>query len=173
MSDEEEIRVSDAFRGEHRDVLLGPDGRVVWVAAWKPNVIVDTARNLIAALLKGDSQGAAIARWAVGAGEAVWDQSAPPPDAIRRTRSQLFAETGRKTIAAGQIIFLGGTFTNRLEITSSFTTADVPAGPLREFGLFAGGTNAANTGVLVNHRVHPRIDMQAGFTLQRTLRLTF
>jgi hypothetical protein len=173
VREEEEIRVSDAFQGEHRDVLLDANGRVVWESPWEHNVIVDTARSLIAALLKGDSQGAAIARWAVGAGEAVWDQSAPPPDAIRRTRSQLFAETGRKTIAAGQIIFLGGTLTNRLEITSSFTTADVPAGPLREFGLFAGGTNAANTGVLVNHRVHPRIDMQAGFTLQRTLRLTF
>lgn len=163
----------EGFRGEHRDVLLDAGGDLVWETAWAPNVIVDSARSLIAALLKGDSQGAAIARWAVGAGEAVWDASAPPPDSIRRTRSQLFAETGRKTIAAGQMIFLGGTFTNRLEITSSFTTADVPPGPLREFGLFAGGTAAPNTGILVNHRVHPRIDMQPGFTLQRTLRLTF
>jgi hypothetical protein len=163
----------DEFRGEHRDVLLDPEGRVLLETAWEPNVIVDSARSLIAALVKGDSQGAPIARWAVGAGEAVWDSSAPPPDTIRRARTQLFQETGRKAIAAGQITFLGGAFTNRLEITSTFTTADVPAGPLREFGLFAGGTNTANTGVLVNHRVHPRIDMQAGFTLQRTLRLTF
>jgi hypothetical protein len=164
---------ADAFQGEHRDVLLDADGNVVWERAWAHNVLVDSARSLIAALVKGDAQGAPIARWAVGAGDAVWDTSGPPPDSIRRTRTQLFAETGRKAVAAGQIAFLGGTFTNRLEITSTFTTADVPAGPLREFGLFAGGTNAANTGVLVNHRVHPRIDMQPGFTLQRTLRLTF
>jgi hypothetical protein len=160
------------YDGEHRDVLLDADGNVVWATPWEHNVVVDSARSLIAALLKGDAQGAPIARWAVGAGDPVWDTSGPPPDSIRRTRTQLFTETGRKAVAAGQITFLGGTFTNRLEITSSFTTADVPAGPLREFGLVAGGTAAANTGVLVNHRAHPRIDMQAGFTLQRTLRLT-
>jgi hypothetical protein len=161
------------MRGDHRDILFDADGAIVWVRPWAANVIVDSARSLLAALVKGDAQGAAIARWAVGAGDPVWDSSAPPPDAIRRTRTQLFQETGRKAIAAGQITFLGGTFTNRLEIVSSFTTADVPGGPLREFGLFAGGTAALNTGVLVNHRVHPRIDLQAGLTLQRTLRLTF
>jgi hypothetical protein len=161
------------MRGEHRDVLLDADGAVVWTRSWEANVIVDSARSLLAALLKGDPQGVAIARWAVGAGDAVWDTSAAPPDTIRRTRTQLFQETGRKGIAAGQITFLGGAFTNRLEIASTFTTADVPAGPLREFGLFAGGSTALNTGVLVNHRVHPRIDIQAGLTLQRTLRLTF
>jgi hypothetical protein len=161
------------MHGEHRDVLLDASGALVWERAWADNVIVDSARNLLAALIKGDAQGAPIARWAVGAGEATWDGSGPPPDAIRRTRTQLFQETGRKPLSPGQITFLGGTFTNRLEITSTFTTAEVPAGPLREFGLFAGGSNAANSGVLVNHRVHPRIDMQAGLTLQRTLRLTF
>jgi hypothetical protein len=164
---------AQAAHGEHRDVLLDADGNIVWQTAWAANVVVDAARSLIAALIKGDAQGAPIARWAVGAGDPVWDASGPPPDSVRRTRTQLFAETGRKAVGAGQMTFLGGTFTNRLEISSSFTTADVPAGPLREFGLVAGGTTAANTGVLVNHRVHPRIDMQPGFTLQRTLRLTF
>jgi hypothetical protein len=162
-----------AFEGKHRDALVDESGAVVWQTPWEHNVVVDSARSLIAALLKGDAQGAPIARWAVGAGDPVWDTSGPPPDSIRRARTQLFAETGRKTVTAGQIAFIGGTFTNRLEITSSFTTADVPAGPLREFGLVAGGTAAANTGVLVNHRAHARIDMQPGFTLQRTLRLTF
>lgn len=170
---EEAIWSAGGPHGEHRDVLLDPAGAPVWESAWESNVIVDSTRSLIAALIKGDPQGVAIARWAVGAGDPVWDAAAPPPDTIRRARTQLFLETGRKTIAPGQVIFLGGSFTNRLEITSTFTTADVPAGPLREFGLVAGGTAAANTGVLVNHRVHPRIDMQPGFTLQRTLRLTF
>jgi hypothetical protein len=161
------------MRGEHRDVLIDENGAVVWTRPWASNVIVDSARSLLAALVKGDPQGVAIGRWAVGAGDPVWDSSTAPPDAIRRARTQLFQETGRKAIAAGQMTFLGGPFTNRLEIISTFTTADVPAGPLREFGLFAGGTTALNTGVLVNHRVHPRIDLQAGLTLQRTLRLTF
>jgi hypothetical protein len=170
---EEAIWLAGRPRGEHRDVLLDAGGAVVWETAWEHNVIVDSLRSLLAALVKGDAQGAPLGRWAVGAGEAAWDSAGPPPDTARRGRTQLFQETARKPIAPGQITFLGGSFTNRLEITSTFTTADVPAGPLREFGLFAGGTAAANSGVLVNHRVHPRIDMQAGFTLQRTLRLTF
>lgn len=160
------------FQGVHRDVLIDADREVVWISAWAHNVLVDSARSLIAALIKGDVQGVPIARWAVGSGEEVWDSSPPPPDSIRRTRTQLFHETGQKAIAPGQITFLGGSFTNRLEITSSFTSADV-TGPLREFGLFGGGSSAANTGILINHRIHPRIDMQPGFTLQRTLRLTF
>jgi hypothetical protein len=159
--------------GRHRDVLVGPDGRVLWERTWASNVIADSLGPLLAALVKGDPQGASIAWWAVGSGESQWDAGPPPDDAVRRGRTRLYAETGRAAVAPGQITFLGGTFTNRLEIISSFTTAEVPAGPLREFGLFAGGTSAADSGVLVNHRVHPRIDMQQGFTLQRTLRLTF
>src|SRR5262245_20466381 len=123
--------------GEHRDVLLSPDGELVWERDFEHNVIVDSLRSLLAALVKGDSQGAPLARFAVGSGDPAWDSTGPPPDSARRGRTQLFQETGRKVIAAGQIIFLGGAFTNRLEISSSFTTADVPAGPLRELGLFA------------------------------------
>lgn len=160
--------------GEHRDVLLGPDGSVVWVREWEHNVIVTSLRNLLAALVKGDPQGVPLGRWAVGAGAAAWDAApGPPADAVRQGYTTLVAEVGRKALAPGAIAFLGGAFTNRLEIVSSFTTADVPAGPLREFGLFAGGTAAPNSGVLINHRAHPRIDMQPGFTLERTLHLTF
>jgi hypothetical protein len=159
--------------GEHRDMLLGPDGEVVWERPWASNVIVDSLRNLLAALVKGDPQGVHLGFWAVGSGEAAWDSAPAPADAVRRTRTTLYNETGRKPISPAQIAFIGGSFTNRLEILSSFTTADVPAGPLREFGVFAGGSAAPGSGVLVNHRVHPRIDMQTGLTLQRTLRLTF
>ena len=137
-------------------------------------MIATSLRALLAALVKGDPQGHAIGWWAVGAGAASWDAPpGAPPDATRQGYTQLVAEVGRKTIPGGAMAFLGGPFTNRLEIISSFTTADVPAGPLREFGLFAGGTVAPNSGVLINHRAHPRIDMQPGFTLERTLHLTF
>jgi hypothetical protein len=160
--------------GEHRDVLRGPDGRVVWVREWEHNVIVTSLRSLLAALVKGDPQGHAVGWWAVGAGGVSWDAPpGPPADSTRQTFTHLVSEVGRKAIPGGAIAFLGGAFTNKLEIISSFTTADVPAGPLREFGLFAGGSVAANSGVLLNHRVHPRIDMQPGFTLERTLHLTF
>jgi hypothetical protein len=163
--------------GEYRDVLLDTAGREVWRRDWQRNLIVDGLRKLLAALVKGDPQGAKLGYWAVGTGDASWDGGTVPPESARRSRSQLYTETARLALTAGQIIFVGGTFTNRLDVTAQLTTADIPGGPatwsLREFGVFAGGTAAANSGVLINHRIHPRIDMQAGFTLQRTLRLTF
>ena len=163
--------------GEYRDVLVDAVGRQVWCRDWQQNLIVDGLRRLLAALVKGDPQGAGLAFWAVGTGDPSWDVGTVPPEAARRTRSQLYAETARKALMPGQITFLGGPFTNRLEITTAFTTADIPGGPagwsLREFGVFGGGSATANSGVLINHRIHPRIDLQAGFSLQRTLRLTF
>ena len=44
---------------------------------------------------------------------------------------------------------------------------------LREFGLFAGGDTNPDSGILINHRVHPRIDLDDGFPIERILRLTF
>jgi len=169
-----EEHLPTTMSGTHRDVLRDADGRVVWVRDWQHNVLVTSLRALLAALVKGDPQGHPLGWWAVGSGAVSWDNPpGPPPDATRQTYTHLIAEVGRKAIPGGSVAFLGGAFTNRLEIISSFTTADVPAGPLREFGLFAGGTVAANSGVLINHRAHPRIDMQPGFTLERTLHLTF
>lgn len=163
--------------GRYRDRLLARDGKVVWDRPWESNLIVDQLRKLLAALVKGDPQGAPVSYWAVGSGDPAWDAGNVPSEASRRTRLQLFTETSRKPIPPGQITFVGGTFTNQLDITVQFTTADIPGGPatwsLREFGVFAGGTATAGSGLLLNHRIHPRIDMQPGFTLERTLRLTF
>lgn len=160
--------------GVHRDVLRDADGELVWVRDWASNVLVDGLRSLLAALLKGDPQGARLGFWAVGAGTAAWDATTGvPADPVRRTWTALADEVARKPIGAGSITFVGGTLTNVIEVTASFTAADVPAGPLREFGLFAGGSGARGSGVLVNHRVHPRIDVAAGFSLDRTVRLTF
>ncbi|MGH8066016.1 MAG: hypothetical protein ACRERE_12460 [Candidatus Entotheonellia bacterium] len=176
----EETGLRDRFpRGECLDILIGPRGERIWERPWQRNLIAEGLRRLLAALVKGDPQGAPLAFWAVGTGEEAWDDGTLPSDEARRPRTQLFNETGRKAIPPGQVTFLGGDFTNRLEISIEFTTADLPPGPgnqnwqLREFGLFAGGTASANSGILINHRIHPRIDMQDGFTLQRILRLTF
>lgn len=161
-------------RGEYRDALFSPDGKRIWETSWRKNLIVNSARNLLAALIKSDPQGAPAAYWAVGFGDPSWDGGNVPPDSARLTLTQLYNETGRKPLA-GQITFLGGTFTNKLEITAQFTVANIVGTnlSLREFGIFGGGSAAANSGVLINHRIHPRIDMQAGFTLERTLHLTF
>lgn len=163
--------------GEYRDVLLGPDGGTIWVRDWERNLIADGLRRILAALVMGDSQGAVIAYWAVGTGEEAWDQGTIPSDATRRAYVKLVNETGRKQVGPEAIKFYGGTFTNQIEVSQDFVAADVPGGPaawrLREFGLFCGGTAAKDSGVLINHRIHPRIDLQPGFTLKRTLRLTF
>ncbi len=160
--------------GAYRDVLLGPAGEVVWEQSWQPNLIVNSLRSLLAALIKGDPQGQPLAFWAVGSGYDTWDTGAVPSDADRLGLTGLYAETGRKPLPPEQITFVGGSLTNRLEISAQFSVADI-AGPvlsLREFGLFAGGSTAAGSGTLINHRIHPRIDLQVGFTLTRVLRLT-
>jgi hypothetical protein len=176
--EEERIYTAGSYPiGEYRDVLLGRHNEVIWERDWERNLIVDGLRKLLAALVKGDNQGAPIAWWAVGTGDDAWDQGSVPADATRRTFAKLVKETARKPVAQQQIKFFGGTFTNQLEVSQDFVAADIPGGPLtwrlREFGLFAGGSAAADSGVLINHRIHPRIDLQSGFTLKRTLRLTF
>jgi hypothetical protein len=176
----EEIIFKDHYpKGEFYDRLVSLEGSVIWEGPWQSNLIVNSLRRLLAALVKGDPQGQHVMYWAVGTGEAAWDSGTLPSEAARRSLEQIYNETARKAIPPNQITFLGGSFTNQLEIRLDFTTGDIPPGPgnqnwqLREFGLFAGGGATLNSGILINHRIHPRIDMQDGFTLQRTLRLTF
>jgi hypothetical protein len=162
-------------QGEFQDTLIDVDGQVIWQTPWQPNLIVDGLRKVLAALMKGE--GEALTYWAVGTGQDNWD-SQLPSDEERRKRTSLYRETRRKPINAGQITFVGGTpsESNQLQIRVDFLAQDIPVigdRRLREFGLISGGNDNANTGILINHRIHPRIDLQEGFTLQRTLRLTF
>ena len=146
--------------------LLG--GRAPSGARLAPTIVA--GRGLLAALVKGDEP-VTYGRQqpVVGRRHALRRRAALAPG--------LYRETGRKAIPSGGIVFVGGTFTNQIEISVEFTTDDVLGGgadwQLREFAVFAGGTLAAGSGVMLNHRIHPRIDLQPGFTLQRTLRLTF
>ena len=89
-----------------------------------------------------------MAYWAVGTGQEIWDDGAQPSEVARRTRTQLFTETGRMPVPPGQITFLGGTFTNRLEITMDFTTADIAPGTGNggEVKLTGGATTGGATG---------------------------
>ncbi|PSR18694.1 hypothetical protein C8255_06115 [filamentous cyanobacterium CCP3] len=174
----EETILQNGFpKGEHRDILLGPNGEVIWERPWQSNLIVDGLRSLLAGLLKGDAAVSRLNFWAVGTGEREWDEGDLPNDDDRRMRIELFNEVGRKRLDDGQITFVGGTITNQLEITTDFVVDDLAAGlenrQLREFGLFANENTTLGNGLLINHRIHPLIVMQEGFTLQRVLRLTF
>jgi hypothetical protein len=90
---------------------------------WRHNLIAEGLRRMLAALVKRDPQGAPLAFWAVGTREEAWDDGTLPSKEARRTRTQLFNETGRRAIPSEQMTFLGGDFTNRLEISLEFTTA--------------------------------------------------
>lgn len=164
-------------QGRFRDRLIDRDGRVLLATDWQHNLIVEGLRRLVAALVMGDPQGVALAHWAVGTGNDTWDGGSVPPPASIESRTQLFNETGRIAVPPTQIAFVNPPLDNEIEISGEFTIADISGGEpnrrLREFALFAGGSMTTNSGIMINHRIHPRIDMQSGFTLQRTLRLTF
>jgi hypothetical protein len=168
-------------QGEYRDILVGPQGDIVWERPWQHNLIVEGMSRLLAALLKGDRRSASLTHWAVGAGMTEWDRGSQPTDNDLRKRTKLYQETARIPIASGRgIDFLSngtptGKMTDKLAITINLTADQLPDDrqQLREFGLFAGGKNTPNDGFLINHRIHSLIEMKRGFTLQRTLRLTF
>ena len=115
--------------------------------------------------------------WAVGAGSDTWSDLAPPSPSTSDT--QLFAETYRKAITAGDVEFLdisnvvSATPTNKIEITVTFDETEAN-GPLREFGIFGGlASGVANSGLMVNHKIHPLIYKTNALQLERVLRLTF
>lgn len=166
--------------GKYRDVLLNSQGQILWEKAWCPNLIVNGLSNLLAALVKGDPQGQRLMFWAIGRGVATWDEGVRPANEERLTRNTLYNEVGRKEIPPAQMTFLDDSLnpqtgaSHLLQITLSFSTTEdgIPAGSLREFGLFSGG-DATHPSILINHVIHPQIDLQENFMLQRTLRLNF
>lgn len=166
------------IRGRYRDVLTDSQGRVRWDSGWRPNLVVHQCNLLLAALMKRHRGVRGILYWAVGEGESDWDAlcHSPRPDDTR-----LVAEIARQALTPDQIVYLDDalapteTPTSRLEITAEFSGDDVSAPQsLREFGLFGGdATAAADSGFMVNHVIHPRIDLSPGDTLSRSLRLMF
>jgi hypothetical protein len=168
-------------KGEHRDILIGPQGDIVWERPWQSNLIVNGLSCLLAGLLMGGEQDLSLTHWAVGAGNEEWDSEGQPSEDERRERTTLFHETARMPISPGRgINFFPGELsidgmTEKLEIIINLTAEQIQGHnkQLREFGLFAKGEDDLNSGVLINHRIHPLIEMKRGFTLQRTLRLTF
>lgn len=174
----EEIAYSRGWpKGEHQDILLGPTGEVIWTRSWQSNTIVNGLREVLAGLIKGDPAVKPLNYWAVGTGDPAWDNGARPegPELVERT--QLYNEVARKELGSDQITFVGGTLSNQLQIRADFVAADISGSDenrkIREFGLFANGGTDSNSGMMINHRVHPRIDLQEGFPLQRILLLTF
>lgn len=168
-----------SLRGQYRDVLRGPDGRLRWDRGWQSNAIVGDCRKLLASFIRGAPDANGLIGIEAGAGLSQWDSTGPPPatsgqsalvdpNPFRLTNLQIdFLTAGTVSLAP----------TNRLQIRAGFGPNLPPwpndthvTGNLREFGLVAqlGGTT-----VLINYVTHPVISKDRDSTLERTIWLTF
>lgn len=141
------------------------------------NLVVNDCSVLIACLMSNQPTCRGIRYWAVGKGESNWsNENSPIP---QLTNSTLVNETFRKEILPGDITFIDGegnpttNFTNSLQITVEFTEEEAN-GELREFALFGGTASAnSNSGIMLNHKIHPLICKTSGMRLKRIIRITF
>jgi hypothetical protein len=173
-------RASPRLTGRYRDRLIDRNGRLIDDRGWRPNLIVDQARVLIAALLKNEPAIGGLLYWAIGTGDPAWDGRLIEPDAGRST---LVDEAARQALAEADIRFIdmdgrpSRMPTDQLEVRAVFDGDRLAAAgvlSLREFGVFGGdATASAATGYLLDHVIHPRIDLTTGLSLERSLRLAF
>jgi hypothetical protein len=157
-------------------VLTGASGERLGETPWRPNLVLDGAFKLLAALLKRDPGAEGILYWAVGAGHAGWDEQ--PAATVART-SRLTAEVLRLQVPREAIRFVDarGVETPEespdLEVRLAFVWPD-EAVTLREFGVFGGdATDQADSGIMINHVIHRRLVLEPGQRLSRELRLSF
>jgi hypothetical protein len=166
------------LEGYYRDRLCDSQNRTIWDGGWRANRVVERCNGLLAALMKGEPGFSGILYWAVGEGEAAWDNLMPSPSGDDR---ELSNEVARKALSAEEIVFLDENNeaveepTSRLQIGTTFTPEELGGDrPLREFGLFGGdATETANSGWMIDYVIHPRIQLSEEMTLTRNLHLTF
>jgi beta-lactam-binding protein with PASTA domain len=155
------------LRGRARSRLVRADGTVA-LLPWGPNLVVRGGLDLVGALLCGEAGARGLGWLAVGAGAPDWDAAAPPADA---GRTGLTAEVARVRLTPGtrQLSYDAGA--GRLVVRATIPAGTV-TGPLRELGLFGGAASALpGSGTLVNHRVHPVIDVGADDVVHHDLAL--
>jgi len=166
--------------GAYRDVLRGPDRRVLYDSGWRKNAIVVDCRRVLASFMGGEPA-MGIQGLAFGAGSIAWDTPGPPP--ATATQAAL-VDPDPFVVPAGSLaidfIDAGAvtlTPTQRLQIVATLGPGDPPwpngthvSASLREFGLRA---VLAGTPVLVNYVTHPVIHKDPTSTLERTIWLVF
>lgn len=159
-------------KGEVIDKYIHKDGTVEVFEGH--NIIVDKIFTLMACLLKSPSSASAL-YWANGIGDASWDAT---PYEENSGVSSLVNEIFRKQISASDISFITEAgvvtagLTNRLQITTLFNYAE-SNGDLREFALFGYNASAtANSGIMINHKVHGRRSKDSEIQLERIIKLT-
>jgi beta-lactam-binding protein with PASTA domain len=157
------------LKGEYRDRLYDLAGRELAASEPACNVVVYRTLDLIARLLSNEPGMRGILFWAVGSGDPSWD--ANPKTADRNTTS-LVHEIFRKPLDLERDVFYDAD-THRLTVRVIFEP-DEAVGTLREFGLFGGNASPlADSGYLLNYRIHPALEKSDENSLERTLHFTF
>lgn len=176
-------RIGSSIRGIYRDVLMGPDNRVLHDSGWVSNTIVDGCRTLLAGFMKNEpSQG--IQYLAVGQGLEAWDTDLEPVPATATDLENRYTPTIPDPTSGSDLalVYLDENDdvvdgpTSRLQITATLKPgypaplSPLTTYPLREFGFF-GRFNG--TDYMINAIRHPVIDKDESATLIRTIRLYF
>lgn len=163
------------FLGEVFDTIYHKDGRIE-KREKSFNIVVDSISKLISALIKHENDYTdGRLYWAVGEGLPNWDTAPYSPVA---TTTKLFKEVFRKQITSRSFIDVEGNptdeVTNRLQLDIVLETNEANGFSLREFGIFGGNvTSVPNSGIMINHKAHSRIDKEEGMRVERSVRFTF
>ena len=161
--------------GEYIDTIRYKDGRVETRKG--KNLIVDGVYKLIASLMIGKEEYKPLCFWAVGKGQDLWSNDAPPQPNPSDTK--LLAEIGRKAIIPGDMTWVddrgevSSSPTNRIKVRATFGYNDC-VGVWREFGIFGGNaTSSKDSGIMIDRKTHGTITKTREMELDREIIFTF
>jgi hypothetical protein len=164
--------------GKYRDVICKADGRCVDFG-WRSNIIVDQCRELLATFMLGGSV-LGVQHLDLGRGQSIWDTVPPEPPTAG---TFVLTDVAPVVINSGdlQLDYLdaSGVVTalpqHRIQITLTLTPGMLPISgdevfPLREFALFG---QLDSSDYMIDYVRHPVMNIAAGDTLTRRIRLIF
>lgn len=174
MEREEKRLTGGSVIGEFTDTITYKDGTKE--VREGQNLIVNDIGKLIACLFMRKDGYQGLTYWAIGSGQDTWDDENTQPTVLD---TRLNTEHFRKEIPKENIKFLDESgepteeVTNRIGITLTFSTGEAN-GKWREFSIFGGNaTSSANTGLMINHKIHKILTKDDTMTIERQIRFTF
>lgn len=164
--------------GKYRDILRRAGGDSVDFG-WRSNIIVDQCRELLAAFMFG-APVSGIQYLQLGRGQSIWDLTPPAPPAPGVTELT-DASPVQIEVADLQLDYLDAagnpttTPQHRIQVTLELTPGMLPISgdelyPLREFALFG---ELDGDAYMIDYVRHPVMNIAAGDTLTRKIRLIF
>lgn len=168
------VNASLKVDGVFHDIITNKRTGEVKVSKWEHNLVVNSAINLITALL-ANKNAKGIKYWAVGSGTNLWDTT--PIDPIA-SETKLTSEIGRKSISTIEFYDsnngVSATPTNKIHIAVTFNENECN-GVWREFGLFGGDTvsNTTDSGIMIDKKHHSIITKTQDIIIERHIVLTF